>query len=116
MHSLVRTVFSRLHTLDPAIEEAKLQASEEDAPDSAITMTVSTQTVPLNDEPSELHVNIESEIQDPATPVPSDEPPSPVNTQRSECTSLNSWARHDIEYVFYSSRSSFYFGTPSCPH
>ncbi|KAJ7168148.1 hypothetical protein C8R43DRAFT_983232 [Mycena crocata] len=42
MHSLVRTVFSRLHSLDPRIEEEKLLIADEDAPDAEIRMTVST--------------------------------------------------------------------------
>ncbi|KAJ6547119.1 Sec7-domain-containing protein [Mycena capillaripes] len=42
MHSLVRTVFSRLHSLDPRTEEEKLLTADEDAPDAEIRMTVST--------------------------------------------------------------------------
>ncbi|KAJ6606553.1 hypothetical protein DFH09DRAFT_1242048 [Mycena vulgaris] len=36
---LVRTVFSRLHSLDPSTEEEKLLAADEDAPDAEIRMT-----------------------------------------------------------------------------
>jgi len=42
MHALVRTVFSRLHFLDPEAEEAKLRTGDEDAPDGEIKMTVQT--------------------------------------------------------------------------
>jgi brefeldin A-resistance guanine nucleotide exchange factor 1 len=42
MHTLVRTVFSRLHSLDPRVEEEKLLAADEDAPDAEIRMTMST--------------------------------------------------------------------------
>ncbi|KAJ7632227.1 hypothetical protein FB45DRAFT_989797 [Roridomyces roridus] len=41
MHSLVRTVFSRLHSLDPRTEEDKL-ATDETVPDAEIRMTVSS--------------------------------------------------------------------------
>ncbi|KAK7023901.1 SEC7 domain-containing protein [Favolaschia claudopus] len=41
MHSLVRTVFSRLHSLDPRTEEEKLLTIDEDTPDAEIRMTVS---------------------------------------------------------------------------
>ncbi|KAG6909836.1 hypothetical protein DXG01_015109 [Tephrocybe rancida] len=42
MHALVRTVFSRLHQLDPVVEEAKLRRADEDAPEGEIKLTVST--------------------------------------------------------------------------
>jgi golgi-specific brefeldin A-resistance guanine nucleotide exchange factor 1 len=45
MHALVRTVFSRLHTLDPLIEEEKLRVNEEDEQEGEIRMTVSTSTI-----------------------------------------------------------------------
>ncbi|EGN96105.1 hypothetical protein SERLA73DRAFT_112215 [Serpula lacrymans var. lacrymans S7.3] len=41
MHSLVRTIFSRLHDLDPTAEEAKLLATDEDTQESEIRMSVS---------------------------------------------------------------------------
>ena len=40
MHTLVRTVFSRLHTLDPEAEEAKLKANADDAPENEIKLNV----------------------------------------------------------------------------
>jgi golgi-specific brefeldin A-resistance guanine nucleotide exchange factor 1 len=42
MHALVRTVFSRLHSIDPEAEEARLQSGVEDVPDGEIKMTVQT--------------------------------------------------------------------------
>ena len=43
MHSIVRIVFSRLHTLDPEVEEKKLiPAQDGSAKDLAITPTVQT--------------------------------------------------------------------------
>ncbi|KAJ7771775.1 hypothetical protein B0H16DRAFT_195217 [Mycena metata] len=53
MHTLVRTVFSRLHSLDPRTEEEKLLAADEDAPDAEIRMTVSASEVTLNEENSQ---------------------------------------------------------------
>lgn len=53
MHSLVRTVFSRLHSLDPRTEEEKLLAADEDAPDAEIRMTVSATEATLNEENSQ---------------------------------------------------------------
>ena len=41
MHALVRTVFSRLHYLDPATEEAKLRIIDEVAPEGEIKLIVS---------------------------------------------------------------------------
>ncbi|KAG6869073.1 hypothetical protein C0993_003393 [Termitomyces sp. T159_Od127] len=41
MHALVRTVFSRLHYLDPATEEAKLRTIDEVAPEGEIKLIVS---------------------------------------------------------------------------
>lgn len=42
MHALVRTVFSKLHSLDAQSEEEKLLAAEEDVSDGDLKMTVST--------------------------------------------------------------------------
>jgi brefeldin A-resistance guanine nucleotide exchange factor 1 len=43
MHSLVRTVFSRLHQLNPGEEEAKLQRANDEAQQyGELRMTVST--------------------------------------------------------------------------
>ncbi|KAK7440220.1 GDP/GTP exchange factor for ARF [Stygiomarasmius scandens] len=41
MHKLVRTVFSRLHSLDPEVEEAKLTVNEEEG-EGEVKMTVTT--------------------------------------------------------------------------
>lgn len=40
MHTLVRTVFGRLHTLDPEVEEAKLKANADDAPETEIKLNL----------------------------------------------------------------------------
>ncbi|KAJ7470334.1 hypothetical protein FB451DRAFT_1339866 [Mycena latifolia] len=58
MHTLVRTVFSRLHSLDPTTEEEKLLAADEDAPDAEIRLTVSTTEATL-DEQSSQEITVE---------------------------------------------------------
>src|ERR1700722_11554162 len=47
MHALVRSVFARLHTLDPVVEEKKVQATDEDVQDSEIKMIVSSDHTPV---------------------------------------------------------------------
>lgn len=50
MHALVRTIFARLHSLDPELEEAKLQINEEDPQEGEIKLTVTGSSV-LSDAP-----------------------------------------------------------------
>ncbi|RDB21501.1 hypothetical protein Hypma_011417 [Hypsizygus marmoreus] len=73
MHALVRTVFSRLHYLDPDIEEAKLRTANEDMPDGEIKMTVSTAEPHDEDETDSQEVTLEhpSAVEDagPQTPT-----------------------------------------------
>ncbi|KAH9951281.1 Sec7-domain-containing protein [Amylocystis lapponica] len=45
MHALVRTVFARLHVLDPAVEEAKLTDNALDSEESEVKMSVSTKSM-----------------------------------------------------------------------
>ena len=42
MHALVRTVFSRLHSLEPEVEESRLRNGDDDVADGEIKMTVQT--------------------------------------------------------------------------
>lgn len=49
MISIVRTIFSRLHTLDPAAEEARLLVNEEEPQHGEINMTVSTNAADTGD-------------------------------------------------------------------
>jgi brefeldin A-resistance guanine nucleotide exchange factor 1 len=60
MQALVRSVFSRLHTLDPIVEEAKLQTNQEDVPDGEIKMTVSS-NLPNTENTSEVNPEDQSE-------------------------------------------------------
>jgi len=54
MHALVRTVFSRLQTLDPVAEEEKLQTSDEEVQEGEVRMTVSSDQAPGEDRPSDV--------------------------------------------------------------
>lgn len=49
MHALVRTVFTRLHALDPATEEAKLHINEEETQDGEIKLSVISPVAPTSD-------------------------------------------------------------------
>ena len=53
MHALVRTIFGRLHSLDPELEEAKLQINEEDQQEGEIKLTVSGSAALSEAPPSE---------------------------------------------------------------
>ena len=84
MHALVRTVFSRLHKLDPVAAEAKLQASNDDIPEGEIKMTVSTNHIPLKDDETQGVVDMKSEPED-NNVLPASQDPSTAATHRSEC-------------------------------
>jgi brefeldin A-resistance guanine nucleotide exchange factor 1 len=81
MHALVRSVFSRLHDLDPVAEEKKLQASEDAVQESELKMTVS----PTDEkEYSEVTIVAQSEEEEPvATPESQGNPTASV--PRSQC-------------------------------
>lgn len=49
MHALVRTVFSRLHHLDPEAEEARLQVGDDVIPEGEIRMTVPAAEPPVEE-------------------------------------------------------------------
>lgn len=89
MLSLVRTVFSRLHSLDPAEEEEKLQVGDEDVQDGEIRMTVSTQDVPDEDRSLDVNTNVNTDSQsEPKVTgllLAAQDTPSPNVTRRSAC-------------------------------
>ena len=68
MHALVRTVFSRLHFIEPEAEEARLRNGYEDIPDGEIKMTVQTtldveedsQEVPVHQSNAEATIGLKS--------------------------------------------------------
>ncbi|KAL0947345.1 hypothetical protein HGRIS_013462 [Hohenbuehelia grisea] len=68
MQALVHTVFSRLHDLDPVLEEEKIRVNSEEAAEGEIRMTVTTEAAP---EPA------------PVKPV---EPSSALPTESTEST------------------------------
>ena len=84
MHALVRTVFSRLHYLDPEVEEAKLRSIDEDTPEGEIKMTVSTaEPVVTEKDPDSQEVLLENEAK-PEEPVSLQTIPAPL-IDRSQC-------------------------------
>jgi brefeldin A-resistance guanine nucleotide exchange factor 1 len=81
MHALVRTVFSKLHSLDAQSEEEKLLAAEEDVFDGELKMTVSTAESLTFEGSPEIIGDGESELVDDVAPHST----SPV-ASRPECT------------------------------
>jgi golgi-specific brefeldin A-resistance guanine nucleotide exchange factor 1 len=90
MHKLVRTVFSRLHSLDPEVEEAKLAAGDDDA-EGEVKMSVSTggpitndvTNVPEEDATTaQVEVETEPKMEKLEEPV---EPRTPPPVPHSEC-------------------------------
>ena len=92
MHKLVRTVFSRLHSLDPEVEEAKLTVNEEEG-EGEVKMTVTTglateeaeksvseDEVAKVEDGSDLEKPVEL-VELPELPEPATPPPAP----RSQC-------------------------------
>ena len=82
MHSLVRTVFSKLYMLDPTTEEAKLLTkSDDDAQELELKMTVQSKEISENEqESSEDRHSIEK------TESSQDAKPTVPYVQRVECT------------------------------
>ncbi|KAG6874307.1 hypothetical protein C0995_001532 [Termitomyces sp. Mi166 len=80
MHALVRTVFSRLHYLDPATEEAKLQAADEDASEGEIKLTVSANEDPTKEVLEEVNADSQGVESPKLEPEPTAIPPTPVTS------------------------------------
>jgi golgi-specific brefeldin A-resistance guanine nucleotide exchange factor 1 len=98
MHALVRTIFTRLHSLDPATEEAKLQMSDDDTQEGEIKLTVLTSAGPTNLAASEVNggdqeVAVETSTI-PEKKIKADEVESPGGSvsvsSKSECESSKS--------------------------
>jgi brefeldin A-resistance guanine nucleotide exchange factor 1 len=85
MHALVRTVFSRLHSLDPIVAEKKLENTDEVAQEGEIRMTVSTNQIPSGEGLPDSDADIRSGRGDFVAPLASQEP---VIASRSECAYL----------------------------
>lgn len=77
MHDVVRKVFSRLHSLDPATEEAKIAAAAEDEADVKMSVAVAAESSEGAVDPEP--VIAESEVS------PSKPPAAEIPQQRSDC-------------------------------
>lgn len=95
MHALVRTVFSRLHSLEPEEEEAKLMTNDEDTQEGEIRMTVSTSHVPDgkqgDDHSEDNEEDLSQEVAASAHEEPDEHPAPPTPTHiapadRPDCT------------------------------
>jgi golgi-specific brefeldin A-resistance guanine nucleotide exchange factor 1 len=98
MHALVRTIFTRLHSLDPVIEEAKLQMNEEDTQEGEIKLTVAASVGPTDLAASQESGDGQGAAAgDSATlekKLNSDEAESPIDSvsgPKPECRSLGSF-------------------------
>ena len=81
MHSLVRTVFGRLHTLDPEVEEKKLLALDEtQGPEIGIPDPSTSDTPPTDTTSAEVNVPQPAEEERTAVPETSGV------TARAQCT------------------------------
>jgi len=90
MHTLVRTVFSKLYTLDPDEEEAKLLAvQDDDANEGELRMSVTAKEETFMEEPpsNEFSEIIDSQEKPKIVEEeqPTQSPPSPID--RPECMS-----------------------------
>ncbi|PPQ64019.1 hypothetical protein CVT24_009393 [Panaeolus cyanescens] len=79
MHTLVRIVFSKLHSLDPDEEEAKLQAaSQDEANEGELRMTVTSDTTTSASQPIEVVAETSSIEPQPEVPAEQAENTEPV--------------------------------------
>lgn len=116
MHSLVRTVFSKLYTLDPEEEEAKLLVGHDDeAAEIELRMSVTAKDEePLSEEDSSTETEAEQEKQGKATPEPKndDVPPIPMSpTSRPECMStpiFHEFTLHSVLQMAFLQYSSYF--------
>jgi brefeldin A-resistance guanine nucleotide exchange factor 1 len=63
MVSIVRTIFGRLHTLNPTVEEARLLLNEEEPQHGEISMSVSTNITDADDSPLQAPEGVTSSTQ-----------------------------------------------------
>jgi golgi-specific brefeldin A-resistance guanine nucleotide exchange factor 1 len=138
MHSLVRTVFGRLHDLDPVAEEEKLAAQADEATEGDVKMTVNTAAAvpPVETEylgPSESDVDATQSTENlslaeekhpltasdtKATDVPSEEAPQATPSSalpHSECMCLCLLPLGVRSLTFYR-RASFNTGIATRTH
>ena len=85
MHALVRAVFSRLHTLDPVLEEEKLQTNNEEEPqDGDLKMTVSPVHVSGDGKPPELN-QMDDPVQQDSHKASSPQGETATSVRRPQC-------------------------------
>jgi golgi-specific brefeldin A-resistance guanine nucleotide exchange factor 1 len=87
MQALVRSVFARLHTLDPVVEEKKLQTADEDVQDGEIKMTFSSGHIPDEQGSQDVSADNPSEI-DEHVASPASQGSTTVSGPRSQCVFL----------------------------
>lgn len=88
MHDLVRTIFSKLHTLDPETEEAKLIITEEESQEGEIKLNVTTsQNIAGQDDQSDdPHLTAKPQEDDESTLATESKPEVTVaTTYKPEC-------------------------------
>lgn len=87
MHDLVRTVFSRLHYLDPVAEEAKLASYDEEAQDAEIKIVA--KQVEASESPEVTEDTEQAPLLQQDKPPVEDEEPAPMVSNptgpRPEC-------------------------------
>ena len=77
MQSLVRTVFSRLHVLDPAAEEEKVKKANEEAQQAEIRLTLSAKEEPAVVESAESTSQEAGPLPDESAPAEQSVPDAP---------------------------------------
>lgn len=86
MHDVVKTVFSRLHELDPVAEENKLLANSEDSQETEVKMSVPVGVavgLGISEETSTA-VDSEADLEEPEV-VPVETPAVETSVHRSNC-------------------------------
>lgn len=89
MHKLVRTVFSKLHTLDPDEEEAKIAVTSEEDEDLRMSVTTKDEKQPVvagDATPDRTSTEIPPEKPEGVQEVPLPQTP-PASESRPECKS-----------------------------
>lgn len=88
MHKLVRSVFSRLHVLDPVAEETKIQTNDETSVEAELKMKVSTS-----------NTGDVQEIAEPSTPSRSESRDAPSDNTSDYVDKMKSLAPPEVEFT-----------------
>jgi len=85
MHALVRTIFARLHSLDPVAEEAKLQINDDDPQEGEIKLTVSGSAIVTDSgERADETTAAEKSIEDGEIPATTDKETKPETAHQDD--------------------------------